>query len=119
MMAGDADGLQDLSIRMGTAGRMDNAIKSTLDRRAQAIEMTSLKIDDRSLADGTYRSGHYQSPPCQSPPYRPPPHHPPPRYPRQHPQYNKIFYEEELRNHIYQYNNFEDEYEDEGIVYER
>ena len=47
---------------MDTAGRRDNTIKSTLDRMAQAIEMMSLKIDDCSLADGTYQSGRD----CQS-----------------------------------------------------
>ena len=47
--------------------------------------MMSLRIEDRSLVDGTYRSGHdHQS-------YQPPPHHPPPRYHLQHPQISEFF----------------------------
>ena len=78
----------------------------------------SLRIDDRILTDGTYRNGHD----CQSyhpPPYRTRPHHPPPRYLLQYSQFNEFFYQEELRNHIYQYNDFEDDYKDEGMVYGR
>jgi len=44
---------------------------------------------------------------------------PPPTYPLQHLQFNEFFYEEKLRNLIYQHNDFEDDYENEGIVYER
>jgi len=55
MMAGDNDGLQGLSARMNTVRRRGNTIKGM-----------SFRIDDRSLADGTYRSGYnrqsYQSP---------------------------------------------------------
>ena len=75
----------------------------------------SLKIDDRSLADDTYRSGHDRQS-HQPPPYRAPPHHQPPRYHLQHPQFTEIFYEEELRSLIYHYN---DDYEDGGMFYDR
>jgi len=57
-MTRDDNGLQGLSVRIDTAGRRDNTIKSTLDRLDQMIERMSPKIDDRSLADSTYRSKH-------------------------------------------------------------
>ena len=111
----------------------------------------SIKIDNLSLADDTYRSGRdrsstnlppappplnppqqlppYQPPPLKPPPnqppplqppsYQPPPHHPPPRYPLQHPQFEEFSDEKELGNPIYQYNDFEDEYGDEVMAYER
>jgi len=115
-MAGE-DRLQGLSTRMDIARRRDNTIKSTLDCTAQAIERMSLKIDDRSLPDGTFRSGHDRQS-YQSPPHRPPTHHPPLRYSLQHSQFSDFFYEE-LQSHIYQYKDFEDDYEDEGMVYGR
>jgi len=37
----------------------------------------------------------------------------------QHFQFSDFFYEEELHNPIYHYNEFEDDYEDEGIFYGR
>jgi len=52
-MAGD-DELQGLSIRMNTAERRVEVIKSTLDGVVQELKRLSLKFDDRSLADGTY-----------------------------------------------------------------
>ena len=68
----------------------------------------SLKINDRSLADGTYQSRHDRQS-HQPPPHRPPPHHSPPRYLLQFSQFFEFFYEEE--SPIYQSNNFEDDYE--------
>jgi len=47
MMVGDNDELQSLSARMGTVRRRGNTIKGM-----------SLRIDDRTLTDGTYRNGH-------------------------------------------------------------
>ena len=65
-MAGDDKRLQGLFLRRGTAAR-----------RANTFTRMSLKIDDRSLADGTYRSGHdrqlYQLLPYQPLPYQPSP----------------------------------------------
>jgi len=58
MMARDDDGLQGFFTRTGTAERRVDAIRSTLDLMVQEIKKLSMKIDDRSLADGTYRSGH-------------------------------------------------------------
>ena len=117
-MEGNDDGLQGFSIRMGTTGRRDNTLKSTLDCLAQAIERLSLKIDNRSLAEDTYRSGHDRQS-NQPPPYQPlshrPPHHPSPRYSLQHPRF-KFFYEKDLHNPIYPYNEFKDDYEDEELV---
>ena len=40
-------------------------------------------------------------------------------YPLQHPQFSEFFYEEELHNPIYHYNEFEDDYKDEGMSYKR
>ena len=108
---------------MGTAERRVGTIKLTLDNVVQELKRLFLKIDDQSLADGTYRSGRDHPstnlpppPPPVHPPQQPPPyHHPPLRYPLQHPQFNKFFYEEKLCNPLYQYN----EYENEGMVYER
>ena len=76
----------------------------------QDIKKLSIKIDDRSLANGMYQSGRdrqstqptpqqpppRQPPPHQTPPYQPPPHHPPLRYPLQHPQFNEFFYEKKF-----------------------
>jgi len=92
---------------MGTARRRNNTIKRM-----------SLKINDRRLADGMYRSRHDRQS-YQSSQHWPPPHRPPPRYPLQHPQSNEIFYEEELRYSTYQYDDLEDDYEDERMVYGR
>ena len=55
----------------------------------------------------------------QPPPYQQPPHHSLPKYPLQYPQFNEFFYEEELRNSIYQCNDSEDDYEDETMVHGR
>ena len=57
-MAGNDDGLQGLFTKMGTVNRKVGVIKSTLDLMIQEIKKLSLKIDDWSLVDGTYRSGH-------------------------------------------------------------
>jgi len=103
-MAGDDKRFQDLSIRMDTARRRDNTIK-----------IMPLKIDDRSLVNGTYRSG-YDRQSYQPPPHRPPPHHPPLSYLLQHSQLSEFFYEEELCYPTYQYNV---DYEDERMVHER
>jgi len=46
MMEGDGDKLQGLSVRMDIARRRNNTIKRI-----------SLKIDNRSLTDGTYQNG--------------------------------------------------------------
>ena len=73
----------------------------------------SLRIDDQSLVNGTYRSGYYRqsiNPPHRSLSHRSPPHQPPPRYPLQHPKLSEFFNEEELCYQIYQYS---DDYEDE------
>jgi len=53
-MAGDDDGLQDLSTRMSTAEKRVDAIKSTLNLIVPKIKKLSLKIDNRSLTDDTY-----------------------------------------------------------------
>jgi len=55
MMAGGNGGLQRLSTRMVTTGRRDGTIKSTMDSMAQATERMSLKIDNQSLTNDTYR----------------------------------------------------------------
>jgi len=74
--------------------------------------MMSLKIDDRSLADGTYRSGHdrqsYQPPPYQPSPHQPLPHHQSPKYHLQRPQFSEFFNENE--SPIYPSNDLEDDY---------
>ena len=57
-MARDDDGLQRFFKRMGIVEGDIYTIKSTLDLMVQEIKLLSLKIDDRSLTDGTYRSGH-------------------------------------------------------------
>jgi len=110
---------------MGTAERRDNTINSILDRLDQAIEKMSLKIDDRSLANGTNQSSHdrqsyqpslHRPPPYRPAPHRPPSHHPPPMYSLQHSHFSEFFYEEELRCSNYQYN---DDYEDRGMFYDR
>ena len=132
------------------------AIKSTLNSVIQKLKRLSLKIDDRNLADDTYRSGWNHSsinippppsplnpphqpppaqpsslqplpnqpPPLQSPSYQPPPiqphpNQPPPRYPLRNPQFDEFSDEEELGNPVYQYDDFEDEYGDEGMAYGR
>ena len=53
-MAEDDDGLQDLVTRMNIVEREIRTIKSTLNNVVQEIKRLSLKIDDRSLVDGTY-----------------------------------------------------------------
>ena len=92
MMAGDNDGLQGLSIRMDTAERRVDTIKSTLDLMTQELKKLPLKINYQSLDDGTHRRGRdhpstnllplppFVHPPQQPPPYQPHSHHPPPRY---------------------------------------
>ena len=52
-MAGDDDGLQVLSIRIGTVEEEISAIKSILDSVIQELKRLSLKIDDQSMANGT------------------------------------------------------------------
>ena len=60
-MVGDDNGLQGLSIRMNTAEKRVDAVKLTLDGVVQEPKRLSLKIDDRNLADSTYRSGRDRS----------------------------------------------------------
>jgi len=78
-MAGD-NGLQSLSTRMGTIEEKIGAVKSTLDNVVQELKRLSLKIDDRSLIDGTYRSGCDRSstnlPPTTHSPHHLPQYHP-------------------------------------------
>jgi len=49
-MAGNDDGLQDLSTRMDTIEGEINTIKSILNNMVQELKRLSLNIDDRSLA---------------------------------------------------------------------
>jgi len=87
---------------------MAQAIK----RISLKIESISLKIDDRwYVLKRTCSSIESTTTTSTSP------HHPPPRYPLQHPQCNEFFYEEELHYPTYQYDDFEDDYKDEMIVY--
>ena len=57
-MAGDDDGLQRLSTKVGDVEGDINTMKSILDLVVQKLKKLSLKIDDRSLAEDIYRSGH-------------------------------------------------------------
>jgi len=101
---------------------------------AQAIEKLSLKIDDQSLVDGTYRSGHdYEStqPPPQQPSlqlpsqqqpslhYLQPQQQPPPRRHLQNFQYEDLSDEVELNKPFYQEHDFGDEAYGEGMTYGR
>ena len=84
--AGDDKGLQVFSIRMDIAERRVDAIKLTLDGMIQELKRLSLKIDNQSLADGTYQSGLDRSAINLPPP--PPPLHPPQKLPPYHPSTN-------------------------------
>ena len=55
------DRLQSLSIRMGTVERKIDVVKSTLGNVIQELKILSLKFDDQSLTDDTYRSGRDHS----------------------------------------------------------
>jgi len=72
-MAGNDDEHQSFSARVSAIEGEVTTIKSVLDRMAQAIERISLNIDDRGLADGTYRSGQDRS--SGNPHTQPPPQH--------------------------------------------
>ena len=53
-MTGDDYELQGIFIRMSTVEGEISAIKSTIDNVVQELKRLPLKIDNRSLTDGTY-----------------------------------------------------------------
>jgi len=85
-MTGYDNGLQGLFTRMDTTEKRTNVIKSTLDSMVQELQRLSLKIDDRSLADDTYRTGRDPSSINLPPP--PLPSHPPQQLQLYHPSTN-------------------------------
>ena len=75
MIAGDDDGSQGLSVRVGAVEGNITNIKSTLESVIQELKIFSLKIDDQSLTEGTYQNKLDLQSTKLSPP--PPPSHPP------------------------------------------
>ena len=74
---------------MGTAEKIVDTIKSTLDGVIQELKRLSLEIDELSLADDTYRSGRDRSsinlpppPPSSYPSEQPPPYRPSTNFPQ-------------------------------------
>ena len=60
-MVGDNDEQYNLSMRVGTVEERLDALESTINSMVQEIKKLSLKLDDRSLANGAYRSRRERS----------------------------------------------------------